>query len=353
MDGYGGIDPRSFFCITTCEGITVNSTVTDDICGYGEDGAIQLDVIGQGPFSFQWSNGATTEDLEGLEPGYYTVLISNAGGCTIQEVFRVEGTSTPLNYTVSEQAQGGQTITPFYYNNTQILVSGGAPPYVLSWDRLGYVRIDSYENTEYSIVYADNAEWWITITDGNGCEMSYANDGGVADSLIDISSFAIAPASDCTNGNGSINIAVEGGLPPYSYTWSHGPQTEDASGLLPGFYDVTVTDSSTPAISTTGSYWVSCSRVGRLKSSYLSIDVYPNPASGAAVRLEWESSLIGKHEIELLDVTGKSLSRHSLQVQEMGLQTIELPVGDLPNGIYFFNVLNEEGQTASGKLLIQ
>ncbi len=48
----------------------------------------------------------------------------------------------------------------------------------------------------------------------------------------------------CGNSDGSINITVLGGQPPYTYAWADGPTTEDRTGLAPGSYSLTVTDAT-------------------------------------------------------------------------------------------------------------
>src|SRR5689334_11365914 len=50
--------------------------------------------------------------------------------------------------------------------------------------------------------------------------------------------------SACGTATGMIDIQVIGGTAPYTFQWNNGATTEDLTGLLPGWYDVTVTDAN-------------------------------------------------------------------------------------------------------------
>ncbi|MTB53822.1 DUF11 domain-containing protein, partial [Lewinella sp. W8] len=84
-------------CITIDQGtlvepdeLSVSGVTTDVICnddaGTSDDGTITLTVVGgTAGYTYAWSNGATTQNLSGLAAGTYTVVVTDANGCTTTE----------------------------------------------------------------------------------------------------------------------------------------------------------------------------------------------------------------------------------------------------------------------------
>jgi hypothetical protein len=98
--GYKVIDANG---CTTIGSVAVNEPLpvsvtasVNDATGTG-NGSIDLTVDGGTPgYTFQWSNGATTEDLSNLLPYDYTVTVTDANGCSTTQLFTV-GTTTGIS----------------------------------------------------------------------------------------------------------------------------------------------------------------------------------------------------------------------------------------------------------------
>ena len=109
--------------------LVATSSVTDVSCSGGADGVIDLSVTGgTTPYTYAWSTGATTQDLNGLAGGTYGVTVTDANGCTtgIAGIVVVENPALQVAGTVFDAGCGGACT-----GSADVGVSGGTAPYQL------------------------------------------------------------------------------------------------------------------------------------------------------------------------------------------------------------------------------
>ncbi len=209
--------------------LVASGVATNVSCNAGSNGAINLTVTGgTAPYTFVWSNTATTEDLTDLAAGTYDVTVTDANACTATESVEV---LEPIALEVSTSVSGNASCS----NNdgaAMATATGGTAPYIYSW---------SNGATTEDISGVSSGTYEVTVTDANGCTAisSATIEGAVTAPVITVADITNVT---CTNGtDGAIDITVSGGTAPYTYSWSNGATTEDISGLSAGTYAVTVT----------------------------------------------------------------------------------------------------------------
>lgn len=202
---------------------------------YGlNDGIADLSVSGgTAPYTYLWSNGASTEDLQFIAAGVYTVIITDNNGCTANSgtVITQPADSLALSIIVNDADCAGNED-----GSITIVPSGGTTPYYLRWDDIDYV----ISNGSHILDGLGAGIWQVIVSDANGCKSIRNIEVNEPDPIVLTTNSSIV---SCFGGNdGNIGLMVDGGTSPYAYLWSNGLTTANLTGLEQGTYTVTVTD---------------------------------------------------------------------------------------------------------------
>jgi predicted nucleotidyltransferase len=81
--------------ITEPEALTITSIITNEV--EGSDGAVDLTITGGiGEYTFDWNNGARTEDLTNITGGEYFVTVTDGNNCVTSATIIVGGLVTAI-----------------------------------------------------------------------------------------------------------------------------------------------------------------------------------------------------------------------------------------------------------------
>ncbi|MDO8969808.1 MAG: SprB repeat-containing protein, partial [Saprospiraceae bacterium] len=205
-------------------------TPTNVTCNGEANGAITNTVSdGQPPYTYVWSNGATTQNLSNLGPGTYTVTVTDANMSTgtasanITQPAAIVLSTTQVNLLCNGASTG----------SIDLMVSGGIPGYTYNWG--GGITTQDRSNLAAGT-------YTVTVTDASNCTKT------ISASITQPTAIVLTEThvNVLCNGqsNGSIDLSVSGGTPAYTYNWGGGITTQDRSNLAAGTYTVTVTDAN-------------------------------------------------------------------------------------------------------------
>lgn len=139
--------------------INVTGTVTD--VSTGSDGAIDILVNGGTPtYSYLWSNGATTQDITGLDAGVYTVTITDDNDCIDIEVYEVLNPPAPVVVIQSDVTNGCGPLT------VQFTDQSSNNPTTWDWTFTGGTPANSNQQNP-SVTYDTPGLYSVTLTASN------------------------------------------------------------------------------------------------------------------------------------------------------------------------------------------
>ncbi len=213
------------------EPLDLTGSISPLSCFENNTGAIDL-VINGGtpPYTYLWNNGNTTEDLLSINAGEYQVTATDANGCTFESNFVItEPTSIEVAINTTSATCAG-----YSDGSATMTTSGGTAPYEYLW---------SNGSTTSTIANLAPGNYWVTISDQNGCDLVEAIDI-IGQEEIQIDQIETQAVYCWEASTGSALINVSGGTPPYTYLWSNGVTSNNNTGLETGAYSVIITDAN-------------------------------------------------------------------------------------------------------------
>lgn len=224
-----GCTAESQVLVEEPDSITVQSQIVNISCFGLTDGEIELTPDGgTSPFSYAWSTpGLTGYDNTNLIAGIYSVLITDANGCTLNQSYTI---TEPDSISLSSSATPALCFGSANGTAT-VAATGGTAPYTYLWSN------NASSNLASSLIAGI---YTVTVTDANGCSSLITETVTGPDQLT--ASLTTTPASCNGYTDGTVILNVAGGTSPFTYLWSNGATSSSLNGVAGGLYSVTVTD---------------------------------------------------------------------------------------------------------------
>ncbi len=212
--------------------LSMNLIKQDVRCFGNNNGSVRtLASGGISPYTFAWSNGNSTNQLNNLIVGKYVVTLTDKNGCRKADSATVSSPAKIVITTLQDSVKcfGGTN------GVARARVTGGLAPYSFNWN-----------NTQFDSIAiglrAGNQR--VTVTDGIGCSDT-ASAIVLQPTAVRFDSLIGVPATCSNLSTGSARVNVSGGTAPYRYTWlPNGATTPSISNLPAAKYIVSVRDNN-------------------------------------------------------------------------------------------------------------
>lgn len=223
---FNGCKSIGTYVVTTPSTLVLSGVIVHNLCADANSGAITTTISGgASPYGFNWSNGATSQNIFSLSSGMYNVTVMDALGCKSAGSYTITSPSAVnISGSLSHISCFGNTT-----GSVNITITGGTPSFSFTW---------AHGATSQNISPLSAGFYNVTITDLNGCKSTR---GYTITTPSSITNNGSVFHSNC-GAKGSITTTILGGTLPYTYAWNNGEVQRNLSSISGGSYTLTVTD---------------------------------------------------------------------------------------------------------------
>ena len=232
----------AFVALTVSPKIILQATPTNALCSSG-GGSIATTVSGgTSPYTYLWSNGATTSSITNVASGSYTITVTDAGGCTkdttlvLTQPDSLSLSLSTLSVTCNAGTDGGLTS----------MLSGGKTPYSYEWYN-GSVATGLYFSNNPAVTGLAAGVYTLKVIDANGC---FKTKTVTVTQPIKINVAQSQKDNICFDqSKGEVYVKIGGGTPPVTIKWNvdgvYKPAYDGLDtlrNLKAGIYELVLTD---------------------------------------------------------------------------------------------------------------
>jgi|GEM_PF-6614429 len=365
------------------EEIDLSLSITQEISAPGAaDGAIDLMVNGgTAPFTFEWSNGADTEDLMNLPAGTYQVTVTDANGCTTSAEITLEAPIVTNNCFASEVVSFSQGLKK---NRKPIDAQRSDPALALdkpqenntfNFVSLGFggsitlkLGEDLYDDGTYRPDFI-----LVETTFGRADEMCFSNgtrsypEMAFVEVSQDGSIWYSLPNAQCRTSFIDISPAIEQGIGYVRYVRITDASNKSWFGRNADGYDVdgiitcraeveTAFDRLTNArvANNTTTTLFDPTFFNRLpdEENGLELTVFPNPVKDNDITINFFNSIEEAANLEIISASGKVVLDQNINTI-FGDNSLLFNAKSLPRGYYIVKLTTASGNTSHQRFIKQ
>ena len=306
--------------------LSVLFNTTDVTCYGGNDGSATINISGGvPPYSFNWSNGQTTQTINNLSSGNYYCTSTDINGTSItsnvviSQPLILSSTSNTSDVSCYGDNDGSATLT----------LSGGTGTLTVNWFGMNPTALPAGTHN-------------YTVTDANGCSIT--------------SNVVISQPNELivsiTQNNTSLIVNLLGGTPNYVYSWV-GPFgfTSSNQSILPstnGQYTVLVTDANGCESETNFNVtWISTSLE---IINILNFNIFPNPSDNN-FNIEFNSLINQNVTLRVFNSVGDVIFIDNLE-SYIGEYKKQISLKEYSKAIYLLEIQTDDG-IVNKKLILQ